>query len=165
LQESLHPAQPWRTDHRWDPTGARANRLGGARLYFERFPFFPGEALQVGFRGKGDFSAFDRITIRLLFQEERGGRRRSSWTLYESETTLIPGKDVPRETRQLNLSLPIPDNGFVTRLSGDPRRYWMLEVRREISGKALRSSFLVPIYARPEIPGSRRKAGRGREAA
>lgn len=128
----------------------QALRYGSSHLAFRRFPFHPGESLQVALtsRAGGDLEA------RLRFVEERfeatgSGRNRSTRQVsYElhGESKSFPASE---HTAEVEIRFDVPDNpDWVTELSGTPVRYWELVVEAPRRGVDYRTTFPLPIYGK-----------------
>jgi len=133
-------------------------KYGTSRVEFDRFPYHPGETLDVGFTNPsiGAFRAL-RITLRHVEDEVKirgtSKNRRyevTSYQLYaDTVETTGPG-ELNRAACPVALSLPLPAEDYTTRLSGRSPRYWELEVHADKLGVDYRAVFLLPVYARLE---------------
>ncbi|HEY5720647.1 MAG TPA: hypothetical protein VIW02_09720, partial [Gammaproteobacteria bacterium] len=131
-------------------TFLQAQKYGRIRLAFERFPFAPGEALEVRL-ATGRLATLT-ATLRYVneYPESSGGRSRTRRTrsfAYHEETrqvaTLAGAREVP-------LRFQLPDEPeWVTRLTSDRfgAWYWELEVVAEQPGIDYRATFPLPVYA------------------
>lgn len=129
----------------------RLLRFGHTRLHFRRFPFHPGDRLQVALAG----TRLARLKATLRFVEERwetrgSGSNRStrlvSYEHYDEHKEVAAPSSAP----EIEIDFPIPDNGeWTTTLSGKPVRYWELVVESEQPGVDFRTTFPLPIYPRP----------------
>jgi hypothetical protein len=133
-------------------------KYGKSRLLFDRFPYHPGETLDVRFDNPGGLGAYDRLTMKLRFIEERvethgrGRNRKTSLVLYQlyTDEQVIdqPGRIAPAEPA-MPIHFPLPDDPELTnRLCEHPPRYWELEIKAETPGIDFDALFLVPVYAK-----------------
>lgn len=106
-------------------------RFGHARLSFRRFPFHPGDSLQVALSGTPP----DGLNATRLVSYEHFGRQKE----------LVGYAGAP----EVEISFEIPDNTeWVTELSGTPVRYWELVVESSRVGIDYRTTFPLPVYRR-----------------
>ena len=126
-------------------------KYGRSELRFERFPFFLGEKLEAVFSP----NRFDRLKLVLRFVEERietrrvGNKRRQRLVAYEHYSEELE-PNVAAGMREVPFSFELPAlEEWTTELSGKPVRYWELVVEAEAPGVDFRTTFPLPVYARP----------------
>lgn len=130
-----------------------AFKYGRTRLRFHTFPFHPGGKLDVDFEG----NRFEELTATLRFVEERiyedvdQKKDLVARTLHSDEQTLTPGPFQP--VVRLVFDLP-DDEELVNEISGDPVRFWELEIRAPAPGVDFHVVLPVPVYS----PRGKRKA-------
>lgn len=129
-------------------TAARWWRYRGAWVRFRRFPYFLGETVDVDLGYGGPWSRFDHVTatlrfVRVVHVETADGRMGVSEQHWAQTVSFDRAQgDV------LTVSIPVPEDGADTSLSGQPARYWELEIKGETTGLDLEHRFLIPVYAR-----------------
>jgi hypothetical protein len=133
-------------------------KYGGARLEFERFPFFIGESVDcylVTSHGIGNFDSF-AVTLRCIEEREEVIRSGSSTKRtivykekYRDEKRFEGSGNIDTAMRRLPISFALPDDAPITHLKNRPGRYWELEVKAETAGIDYAATFLVPVYAPP----------------
>jgi len=125
-------------------------RFGHSRLAFRRFPFHPGESLDVAFSG----TRLDDFTATLRFVEERfetrgSGKNRSTQLVTYEHFGEQRRFDGTTSAPEVEIRFEIPDNDeWVTSLSGQPVRYWELVIEGEQAGPDFRTTFPLPVYPR-----------------
>lgn len=138
---------------------AQQRKYGTSRLEFDRFPYHPGQSLDVTFTN-ANIGAYQRLTVTLRFIEDevkvRGTRKNrryeiTSWQLYADRLEDANPGELTWADCPLALSFPLPEGDVTNRLLATRSpRYWELEVRAAKPGVDYRAVFLVPVYARPE---------------
>jgi hypothetical protein len=135
-------------------TASRAT-LGRSHLAFARFPFHPGERVELTFGLDEGAASFEAVRYVLRRYEERP----HGWqdlsvrchvtfeTEFSAEDGVLPG---PENFVQLRFDVPPDAPG--TFLSADWPSYWELEVAGETSRGPYRVMFLVPVYEKPDPP-------------
>ena len=125
-------------------------KYGHTRLSFRRFPFHPGDQLNLGLSG----APKDNLNATLRFVEERfethgtGKNRSRHLVSYEHFGEQFEIPEIPGAP-EVELSLDLPDNDeWVTELSGTPVRYWELVVESAQPGVDFRTTFPLPVYRR-----------------
>ena len=134
---------------------ARRRKYGVSMLRFRRFPFVPGEEVELLLPRLGPIASLDRLeaTLRCVqerYEVERSGRNsRSKVVSYAVWSGTQPSEegDGRRSTeREFTWRFTIPAELPGTTLSERPPRYWELEVFAEMPGVDYRKVFLVPVY-------------------
>jgi hypothetical protein len=139
----------------------RQLRYGRTRLMFDRFPFHPGERLEVAFDSSRGIAIFEEITFTLRFIEEevivtrRHGEARSEtkcWALYEQTQVVHPRAESDWRSGPYRIAFDLPaemaERGWVTHLAKKEPRYWELEVHGSRPGVDYHSYFPLPVYAK-----------------
>jgi hypothetical protein len=124
-------------------------KYGSSRLRFRKFPFKPGDKLDLEFSP----NRFDQLKATLRFIEERveqsgSGNNRSTRivhdALYEETKELTPGPLQP----EVRLEFELPDNEeWVNQISGTPVRYWELKLEADVPGVDFDASWPLPVYS------------------
>lgn len=127
-------------------------RYGASWLRFARFPFHPGEPLDVTLDGYGGLSGLPRLTGELQCIQERyemrgSGRDRGKqvvcYTLWSAATTVDRNRD-----GGFAFHFDLPPDALTSALSERPARFWQLVVNSDdVPGVDYKASFLVPVYA------------------
>lgn len=136
----------------WLYTVGRSIKYGAARIAYDRFPFFLGEALDVRLGCRGRLDRFDKLTATVRFIEvkrERRGNRNDLVCYQHWAEQLAFEPRLLRDVPVLPISLPLPTGDYETRLSGDAPRYWEIEAKGEAPGIDFLARFLLPVYSRP----------------
>ena len=126
-------------------------RYGASWLRFKRFPFHPGEPLEVSLDGYGGLSAMTRLTGTLRCVQERyetrgTGRNRSTKVICYA---LWSATSVVERNRAggFDFSFDVPSDVRTTALAERPARYWELAVNSDdVPGVDYAASFYVPVY-------------------
>lgn len=125
-------------------------RHGTSFLAFDRFPFRPGESVDVHLRPAESARLGELLTAELRFVEERyGGRRQAEMVVVRtySDTRELRIDPDDREVADIPISIPLPPgNERVTRLIARPPCHWELCVRSRVPGVDFEALFLVPVY-------------------
>ena len=134
-------------------------KFGRSQLAFSRFPFAPGEELDVSFSPVRS----TQLTLTLRFVEEAFTRSGRSFAMSRAgRSVAFSAVAFWREVRQITLvpgapSVPIrwqlPDKPeYVNQLEARPTvRYWELVVETNQWGLNFRTTFLLPVYPKTEI--------------
>lgn len=127
-------------------------RYGASWLRFGRFPFHPGEPVDVTLDGYGGLSALPRLTGELQCIQERyemrgSGRDRGKqvvcYTLWSATMTVDRNRD-----GGFAFHFDVPADALSSALSERPARFWQLVVNSDdVPGVDYQASFLVPVYA------------------
>jgi hypothetical protein len=130
-------------------------KYGRARLVFQSFPFFLGDALSARLGTSRPIGHFKKLTFTLRCIEERTETRRSGNKttirtvcdqLWADEVALEGG--AAREGHEVPVRFDLPEGDYGTRLSKAPARYWELAVAADTPGLDFAAKFLVPVYSR-----------------
>jgi hypothetical protein len=126
-------------------------RYGASWLRFRRFPFHPGEPVELSLDGYGGLSAMPQLigTLRCVQEryETRGtGRDRSTkvicYELWSATTVAERNRD-----GGFAFSFDVPADARTTALAERPARYWELAVNSEaVPGVDYAANFYVPVY-------------------
>lgn len=127
-------------------------RYGASWLRFRRFPFHPGEPVEVSLDGYGGLSAMTKLTGVLRCVQERyetrgSGRSRSTQVICYA---LWSATTVAERNRNggFDFSFAVPKDAPSTALAERPARYWELAVTSDdVPGVDYSASFYVPVYA------------------
>ena len=126
----------------------RFAKFGFTTLTFARFPFHPGESLEVGL-APNRFLRFD-ASLRFIEElrcEPAGVASQSVRSVvYETKQTIDPDPT----TDNVQIRFQLPENPQWTNHLRDDKviRYWELVVEASQTGISFRTSFLVPVYRR-----------------
>ncbi len=135
-------------------------KYGRSRLYFDRFPFFLGESLDVRWEMGRPLGAFRRMDMTLRCVEERQITRRdsdgdthSSTVCFEIYSQVLPidQEGVQQTTTALPIAFSLPD-APATQFTAATPRYWELEIHADTPGVDYDATFLVPVYAKTNDP-------------
>ncbi len=128
----------------------RLFRHGTSFLAFDRFPFRPGEAIDVHLRPPESARLGEILSVELRFVEECFGDARQAEMVVERtysdkrEVHIEPGS---RAAADIPISIPLPvDRERVTRMLARPPCHWELCVTSQVSGVDFEALFLVPVY-------------------
>ena len=126
-------------------------RYGASWLRFRRFPFHPGEPVELSLDGYGGLSAMPRLTGTLRCVQERyesrgTGRNRSTkvicYALWSATVVAERNRD-----GGFDFSFDVPPDVRTTALAERPARYWELAVSSDdVPGVDYSASFYVPVY-------------------
>jgi len=124
-------------------------KFGRTQLRFARFPFHPGEQLQVEFSP----NRFDRLEVTLRYQELTtrtvgSGKNRSTHvhteTLHAMRQELIC---TPLDV-EVPIEFDLPDNPeWVNAIAENPSVFWELEIKAEAPGVDFEATYKLPVYA------------------
>ncbi|HET8724714.1 MAG TPA: hypothetical protein VFM53_10990 [Anaeromyxobacteraceae bacterium] len=122
-------------------------RKGGARLRFDRFPFFLGEPFEAALLLDPDLPADGVVEVTLACRERRpldgdGGAWREE-EVYRATQVFLPAGETA-----VAFELPAPDRDLGTALTAPGARRWELRVSGR-SGAPVEECFPVPVYAPP----------------
>ena len=126
-------------------------RYGRSWLRFRRFPFHPGEPVELSLDGYGGLSAVPRLTGVLRCVQERyetrgTGRNRSTQVVCYA---LWSATAVAERNRNggFEFTFDVPADLPCTALAERPARYWELAVKSDdVPGVDYAASFYVPVY-------------------
>ena len=128
-------------------------RYGASWLRFRRFPFYPGEPVEVSLDGYGGLSALPQLTGTLRCVQERyetrgTGKNRTTkvicYALWSATMVAERNRD-----GGFDFSFDVPPDVRTTALAERPARYWELAVNSDdVPGVDYAASFYVPVYAR-----------------
>jgi len=126
-------------------------RYGASWLSFKRFPFHPGEPVEVSLDGYGGLSAVPRLTGTLRCVQERyetrgTGRERSTKVICYAlwSATMVAERN---RNGGFDFTFDVPTDVRVTALAERPARYWELAVNSDdVPGVDYSASFYVPVY-------------------
>jgi hypothetical protein len=126
-------------------------RYGASWLRFRRFPFHPGESVELTLDGYGGLSAMPQLTGTLRCVQERyetrgSGRNRSTkvicYALWSATMVAERNRD-----GGFAFSFDVPADARTTALAERPARYWELAVNSDdVPGVDYAASFYVPVY-------------------
>jgi len=137
---------------------ARTVRFGESRLRLPHFPLRPGEQVELRLEVAGDLSELEHVDCELRFVEEvweittRGNNERTQqrvrYALWQSECKVEAPSylEAGGGTIPLAIQLPPDQPELTTHVSGDPTRYWELEVRVARAGLDYVGAFQLPVY-------------------
>ena len=128
-------------------------RYGASWLRFRRFPFHPGERVELSLDGYGGLSALPSLTGTLRCVQERyetrgTGRNRSTkvicYALWSATTVAERNRD-----GGFDFEFDVPAGERSCALRERPARYWELAVNSDdVPGVDYAASFYVPVYPR-----------------
>ena len=124
-------------------------KFGTSRLRFARFPFHPGERLQVVFAP----NRFEVLDLTLRYVEERfesrgSGRNRSVQLVCYEHERIEQRLEAAPGCAEVEITFDLPDDpALVDSLGGPPLRYWELVIEASLPGVDFRTSFPLPVYA------------------
>jgi hypothetical protein len=126
-------------------------RYGSSWLRFARFPFHPGESVEVSLDGYGGLSAMTHLTGTLRCVQERyetrgTGKNRTTKVICYAlwSATTVAERD---RKGGFAFSFDVPAALPSSALSERPARYWELAVTSDdVPGVDYSASFLVPVY-------------------
>ena len=126
-------------------------RYGASWLRFARFPFHPGEKVEVSLDGYGGLSAMTHLTGTLRCVQERyetrgTGKNRTTKVICYAlwSATVVAERD---RNGGFEFAFDVPAGVPSTVLSERPARYWELAVSSDdVPGVDYVASFLVPVY-------------------
>ncbi len=136
-------------------------KYGAATLRFSRFPFHPGETLDLQYMpAKLPIGASSIVcTLRCIREayETRPGYKRKTevvvcYCIHEQTKTIDALSLSSFADRTVPVSFEIPSDAPATALNERPPTYWELEVSAETPGVDVNSRFLIPIYDRSYAP-------------
>lgn len=126
-------------------------RYGRSWLRFGRFPFHPGERLDVSLDSFGGIAAVPRLTALLRCVQERyettgtGRNRRTEVACYALWSTT--GSAEKNRNGLFEFSFEIPAGLPSSALSERPARFWELTLQSDaVAGVDYSASFLLPVY-------------------
>ena len=134
---------------------ARRRKYGVQMLRYRRFPFAPGEEVELILPRTGPIATLERLeaTLRCVqerYEVHRSGKNSSSKVVSYavwSQAQMSEQGDGRRSTeREFTWRFMIPAELPGTSLSERPPRYWELEVFAAMPGVDYRKVFLVPVY-------------------
>ncbi len=128
-------------------------RYGASWLRFKRFPFHPGEPVELSLDGYGGLSAMTQLTGTLRCVQERyetrgSGRNRSTkvvcYALWSATMVAERNRD-----GGFDFAFDVPAGAPASALAERPARYWELAVKSDdVPGVDYSASFYVPVYQR-----------------
>lgn len=131
-------------------------KYGRSRLGYDRFPYHPGEVVEMTWSTAGGVGDYRKISFTLrCIEEERvtqgtGKNRRTVNVRYQlwSDEFVIdePGRHTAESS--IPLTFAIPEDLPGTNLSGNQPRYYLLQVEADTPGPDFKADYLVPIYPR-----------------
>ena len=121
-------------------------KYGSSLLRFNGFPFFLGERLDVQFVPPDRLQDFRALDMTLRCVEER----------FEThgDDNVIRCYEVYAETRRCDvdaIAFDLPDDAPSTALAERPPVYWEIDIKADVPGIDYETSFLVPVYAKPDM--------------
>jgi hypothetical protein len=137
----------WRAWAMW-----RSSGRGRGQVSFVRFPYFPGEPLELHFGMNSGGATFlhARYALRRIREVDAwwydGGPRRE--VTFAAECCPAEGV-LPGPESDVRLLFDVPANAGGTSLASRMPSYWELAVVGETTKGAFDETFLVPIYERP----------------
>jgi hypothetical protein len=137
---------------------ARVLRFGAARLRLPEFPLRPGGRAVLALEMPGELSMLERIECRLRFVEEvweehRRGTERTRQlvrhALWQGTSEQVVGHSRAEAGGAVPVEIEPPADraDLTTAISGEPVRYWELELRVVRAGLDYEGSFPLPVYA------------------
>ncbi len=132
-------------------------KYGTTWLRYGRFPFYPGEQIDLAWGTQRGFNPYNTIkfTLRYVEEERREVQRRDHIDvryepieLWAASFTIDDGDRFAPDAEQ-GMAFNVPANAPSTNLRGDPPSYWELEVEVDAPGANFQRTYGVPIYHRP----------------
>jgi len=134
---------------------ARRQKYGVSMLRFRRFPFVPGDEVELMLARSGPLASLEVLEATLRCVQERYEVRRTgsksssqvvSYAVWSETRGSEPGDGRRSTERDFAWRFALPPDLPGTSLAERPPRYWELEVRAEMPGVDYRKVFLVPVY-------------------
>ena len=130
-------------------------RFGGSYLRFDRFPYFLGDKLIAHLQNGGGFARFAELEVTLycvdeVIEKSGRGTKFSMNEIFTATNRFVLHQEYWDSTREIPVRFDLPTEGKPTTLSEGNPCFWEIEVKAESKWPFYGTTFLVPVYARPE---------------